>query len=409
MPALPVLLLLAGVDVGCLFQGLLGKLLSDAGSVGHFVVTVDGLDVLVHSKVSHVLLDGALVDFVDQEVGDDRLYLQGSRGSDRTAADVQLYRRVVDVGHVADLLGLGYAAADRKIRLDDLKHVLLQEFAEAPAGVDSLAARKRNVRKRLVDLKHVVHVERVAGLFVVEDVEGLKLLAELDAGVHVRIRVGLDYDVEVGSAGFAHGFGALVAGIEHLLAQLAAHLPVGVVGFACPLAFVGDSHGVYLYGVVAVLKGVFSGLCVVSRVGEEKVDRTPAELQLACVCPDPVVGLAAQELVDGHLVCLAYDVPQRGVDGAHTGVDDGAAAHAPEGGAEDGLPDSFRLKGIHSYDELAVIPGDAYGSVMSHSVGEADFAVAVDVLAVGIDANADDFAHDVGLAFDDVNTCDLHN
>ena len=285
--------------------------------------------------------------------------------------------------------------------------MLLQELTEAPAGVDALAAGKSHVGQSLVDLQHILNVQGVAGLLVVVDVQRLQALTQLNAGVHIGIGMGLDNDVHVGAAGLAHGLGALVAGLQHLLAELATHFPVAhrLTG---PDALIGNAHGVDLDGIVAVLNGVLGGLCVVSGVGEEQMVGAPAELQLAGIGADAVVGLAAQQLVDRHVVGLADNVPQSGIDGAHTGVDDGAAAHAPEGGAEDALPDLLRLQGIHADDVLAVVPGDAHSRIVGGTVGQTDLTVAIDVLVVGVDPHADDLTHDVGLAFNNINTCNFH-
>ena len=100
-----------------------------------------------------------------------------------------------------------------------------------------------------------------------------------------------------------------------------------------------------------------------------------------------MVGLAAQQLVDGGLVVLALDVPQGDVDGAHARVDDGAAAHAPEGGAEQLFPDGLAVEGVHADDELAEVLDDPHARVVGVAVGQAHFAEAADTL-VRVDADA---------------------
>ena len=100
-----------------------------------------------------------------------------------------------------------------------------------------------------------------------------------------------------------------------------------------------------------------------------------------------MVGLAAQQLVDGGLIILALDIPQGNVDGAHARVDDGAAAHAPEGGAEQLFPDGFAVERVHADDELAEVLDDPHTRVVGVAVGQAYLAEAADAL-VRVDADA---------------------
>ena len=78
---------------------LLAQLLAKAGQVGHGEVAVDRL-VVVGAGEDVGLQQGGLVVLMDQEVGDDRLQLQGRRRGLGTAAHVNLDAHVVHAGHV---------------------------------------------------------------------------------------------------------------------------------------------------------------------------------------------------------------------------------------------------------------------------------------------------------------------
>lgn len=123
-----------------------------------------------------------------------------------------------------------------------------------------------------------------------------------------------------------------------------------------------------------------------------------------------MVGFAAQHLIDGGVIVLALDVPQRDVDGAHAGVDDGSAAHAPKGGAEQFFPDGLAVQRVHAKNELAEVLDDPDARVMGVAVGQAHFAKAADAL-VGVDTDADGGAVLIVEAFRKVkyvDACNLH-
>ena len=173
-------------------------------------------------------------------------------------------------------------------------------------------------------------------------------------------------------------------------------------------AFEGEE--VDLGGIVALGHGLLglAGVVVRGALGDDV--GAPAELQLAGVGAQLFAALTAQQLVDGGVVVLALDVPERNIDGRDSGEDHRAAILAPEGGAVQLIPDDLMLQRVHADDELGKVLYDAERCDLGLAVGQSGFTVAVDAF-VGVDA-ADDGApvavFQIGFQMQDVNLCDFH-
>lgn len=119
-------------------NGFRGQFLADAGFIRHFVSPVDRL-VVIQAGRSAFRIQGALMMFMNDEVGNYRLNLQGRRLGNRTAANMDLDRAVIGMRHVADLFRFGQTAAQTKIRLDYLNRPVFQKFTIAETGINSFA------------------------------------------------------------------------------------------------------------------------------------------------------------------------------------------------------------------------------------------------------------------------------
>ena len=156
----------------------------------------------------------------------------------------------------------------------------------------------------------------------------------------------------------------------------------------------GGEDGVDLDGVVALAHGVLHHVVVLLGIIQQVQrvvfldDLPPAELELGGIGPQLLVGLAADELVDGQVQGLALDVPAGGVDGGHGGGDHHPAAHAPEGVAMEVFPDLLRVKGVHADDQLGEVLALAPGRLGTLAVGQARLTEAADAL-IGVDFDGD--------------------
>ena len=157
-------LCIVGVYIQRIVQCFLRELLADAGTVRHFIAAVDRFDVIIFSEITHSLFDCAFMYLVNEEIRNDRLDLERCGCRDRAAADMDLNGNIIDICHVTDLLGFRDTAAEGKIRLRNLDHMFLEEFAEIPAGIKPLTGRQRNMGKSLMDLQHVLCVQSMTGL-----------------------------------------------------------------------------------------------------------------------------------------------------------------------------------------------------------------------------------------------------
>ena len=145
---------------------------------------------------------------VDDEVGDGRLHLEGGGGGDGAAADVDLDAHVVDLGHIADLLGLGDAAGVGQVGLDHVQGPVLEELPEAPAGVAALAGGERQGTAAL-DVVKDAGVAGHGGLLIVHDAVGFQGFAQDGGGVGVQQGVDLHDDVHIVPARLPGGGDAL--------------------------------------------------------------------------------------------------------------------------------------------------------------------------------------------------------
>ena len=108
-----------------IFECLLGNLVADAGFVGDFKPTVDGLGIIFRQPLVELHKVVAVM-LVDDKVGDNSFKLQRNRSGQRTCAGVCLNADVIGVCHIANLADLGQTAAVADVGLDDLNAFLLK-------------------------------------------------------------------------------------------------------------------------------------------------------------------------------------------------------------------------------------------------------------------------------------------
>ena len=119
------------------------------------------------------------VQFVNSKVRNCTFKLQRSGSHDWAAADVNLAGRVIDMTHVADLLGFTEAAAGTQVRLNQINDVVFKERTEAPACVDTFAGGNRNI-DAVLDLLELAGIKGHHGLFISGDAEFFDHVAEFN-------------------------------------------------------------------------------------------------------------------------------------------------------------------------------------------------------------------------------------
>ncbi|CUO42810.1 Uncharacterised protein [Flavonifractor plautii] len=253
-----------------------------------------------------------------------------------------------------------------------MEGVFLEEGPIAPAGVDALTAGHGDV-DALGDLLHVAHVHGHGGLLVVVDTQLLYGPGQLHGGVGVGEGVELDDNVHIGTAGVADGLDALIGDLQLVLLENAA------TGPALVFALHVEAQGIHLDAVVAVLLGLDTGLAVFLGVDKGLGHLAPVKLDLAGIGAQLLVGLAAQQVVDGGVEGFALDIPQGDVDGAHGAVNHRAAAQAPEGVMQAG-PNGLVVHGVHADDQLGKVPAHAHRGLLGVAVGQTHFAVTADAV-----------------------------
>ena len=123
----------------------------------------------------------------------------------------------------------------------------------------------------------------------------------------------------------------------------------------------GSKNRVDLDRVVTLVNRFFDDTVVILRVIQQSQAvlglniLSPAELQLRSVCAELIVGLAAQQLVNGNTESLTLDIPAGDIDRSHGGGNNDAAAHTPESVAMQVLPDLLCVERIHTEDQFAKI------------------------------------------------------
>ena len=92
---------------------------------------------------------------------------------------MNLAGRVIDMTHVADLLGFTEAAAGTQVRLNQINDVVFKERTEAPACVDAFASGNRNI-DAVLDLLELAGIKGHHGLFISGDAEFFDHVAEFN-------------------------------------------------------------------------------------------------------------------------------------------------------------------------------------------------------------------------------------
>ena len=121
--------------------------------------------------------------------------------------------------------------------------------------------------------------------------------------------------------------------------------------FAKDIAFIVPVQEVDLDGIVTISKCQFSSLDIIFHRDGWRVVISPTELQLACVAANLITTFAAQQLMQRHLQCFAFDIPQSDVNGADAAVPESAAVLSPKGAKHHVIPKDFVGKRILSHNQ----------------------------------------------------------
>ncbi len=264
---------------------------------------------------------------LDLEVDDPGVEVHLGDGSDGGADVVGGHGDVFGLGHDGDLLEFGDASGVGDVGLEDVNGVVVYDVGEGEFGVEALAGGDGD-GDFAADFEEFADALFGYGLFIEEGVVFLEAVAELD-GVHdVELGVGLDEDVDLGADGFADlgdsGFGD--------------------GGFALGyLVVVGLCEGVELHGGVAHVDDDFRLFGVLfggAGVGVPSVGVDADFFSLG----------AAQQLVDGAVEDLAFEVPEGDVDAADGGH--GEASTFAGGVVVHVGPDGLGVEGVAVDDPL---------------------------------------------------------
>ena len=207
-------------------------------------------------------------------------------------------RRVVSLGHAGDDLQFGDAAGIANVWLEDVGGAFFEDFLESPLGKDALARGNGDVGL-CGDFGHDVDVEGLDNFLVEPRMIRFERLDEQQGGRRLHCAVKVNTDIDAGAVLFAQRLEALDDLIDELLAL---DVFEGRPRRARP----------YLHGVDA---GFFAHFAVNSN---------------------PLARGAAEQLVHGHAIAFAGDVPKGHINAGGNGGFDWAAAI--EGTAMDGLP-----------------------------------------------------------------------
>ena len=257
------------------------------------------------------------------------------------------------------------------------------------------------------------------GLFVVHDAVGLQSLAQFCGGVGIQQGVNLNNDVHVGAASLAGCCDALNRTLQVMLAVAATDLgALGSHDIAHGSRLGGSKNRVNLDRVVTLVNRFFDDTVVILRVIQQSQAvlglniLSPAELQLRSVCAELIVGLAAQQLVNGNTESLTLDIPAGDIDRSHGGGNNDAAAHTPEGVAMQVLPNLLCVERIHTEDQFAKILALAKCSFCRLAVSQARLAPAINA-GIGVDLHGNKAADRASaqITFDtrDFHTWNLHS
>lgn len=365
-------------------HSLLAHFLTDTGKVRDFVGAV-------HRRM--IVLSGAFIGrsevgimfFVNHKIGDGSLYLESGSSGNGSAAYMYLNTDVVNLRHIADLLGFRDTAGVGKIRLNKRQSAVLKKRPEIPAGIAALAGGKRNITL-LFNVPVDGSITGHGGLFIIHNSIGLQSITQFNRRVGIQKGMDLNYDIHVRSASFSGCCNTLHCALQITLAEAAAMVcTLGNKGIhACILNRSED--WIDLDSIVTIRYGILYHIVVVFGVIEHGQtvlhldEGSPAKLQLRGISAQLLVGFTADEFVHGHIQEFTLNVPTGGVDGSHSGGDNNAAAHAPESVAMEMLPDLFSVEGIHADNQLGKILTLAESGLGAVTVGKSCLAETADTL-----------------------------
>ena len=124
-----------------------------------------------------------------------------------------------------------------------------------------------------------------------------------------------------------------------------------------------------LDGIIALSHSFLGYLTVIVQSGHDFGMVAPPKLELAGVGTQIVPALAAQQLVNGHVECLALDVPQGDVQGGDACKDNRTTILPPEGGLVELVPDDLAVQRVHADNQCRQIPNHASGCGRSNAIG----------------------------------------
>lgn len=285
-------------------HSLLAHFLTDTGKVRDFVGAV-------HRRM--IVLSGAFIGrsevgimfFVNHKIGDGSLYLESGSSGNGSAAYMYLNTDVVNLRHIADLLGFRDTAGVGKIRLNKRQSAVLKKRPEIPAGIAALAGGKRNITL-LFNVPVDGSITGHGGLFIIHNSIGLQSITQFNRRVGIQKGMDLNYDIHVRSASFSGCCNTLHCALQITLAEAAAMVcTLGNKGIhACILNRSED--WIDLDSIVTIRYGILYHIVVVFGVIEHGQtvlhldEGSPAKLQLAAeLTYGYVLGEAALRFANG--------------------------------------------------------------------------------------------------------------
>ena len=293
--------------------------------------------------------------FQNQEIRTAEGNMRGGGVRDRPAVNMRRDLRVEQLREACDFFRLPDAAATADVRLQN-RHTGLQRLVKLDPRRQSLAGRDRD-RRRASNAADGVHLVRRAGFLEPQRVIGLEPAREPNRRCRRHLAVGTEQDIGTVANRFADFAHIVFAAGEFGKRQLAPALETVRTGRI--LLDRGKAH------VEVIERARRGGVTVMIDVGRAfariAVSRQRLRVQIG-IGPQPLVKLAAKQLVNRYVVRLAEDIPDSDLD---------TAEHAHHADVRP-LREAGRVHPAkHGFDMVRVLAGDvALESVLDHFAGD---------------------------------------
>ena len=117
-------------------QGPFADFSAQSRTLGHLEFAVDWLEIY-GAQTFVIFLQVDLMMFMNYKIGDHAFQVKRGGGRQRRCTDMRLDGNIVCIGHIADFLAFGDAAAVAKIRLNHLDGHVFKIGRVLPAGIDA--------------------------------------------------------------------------------------------------------------------------------------------------------------------------------------------------------------------------------------------------------------------------------